>query len=249
MVRSSTQKRQANERRWLEALYDRWTVQEEQADVNYIRLAKEIGATPAPFQKAVQTYKEVGALITRLVYDRGRRSFWLLALPRDEALARLDAHHRQEIETMTAERAEPEATKLVASVGDHVEHQPFQALKPMRRDEQEALIGAARQYAARKEILRETIAQLERAGIKANSEAFEFTHDDRLEAIMLVLPAIDRLETQVTNLERRIEAYGTQQRPLREEITRLENENRTLRRLLEGKVASNVGDARLVPAE
>lgn len=241
-VRTSTLSRQANERAWLEQLYDRWTVQEEQPNINYLRLAKELGATAAPFQKAVTVYKEIGALITRLVYDRGRHAFWTLAIPRDEALARLDQYHQRETTAMTSP-SEPDETKLVASIGEEVTVRPFDKLKPMRRDEQEALVAAARQYVDRRNMLRATIEQLERAGITANPDSFNFIEDQRLEHVSLVLPVIDRLRSQIETLETRIEAYTNQARPLRERIAELEEENRGLRRIVERTTATNVPEA------
>lgn len=247
-VRSTTQSRQANERRWLEELYSRWPVQEEQSDINYIRLAEEIGATPAPFQKAVTVYKEIGALITRLTYERGRHSFWTLAIPREEALTRLDTYHQRELTTMTEPKQNE--TKLVASVGEDVTVRPFEKLKPLRRDEEEALVAAARQYISRKEMLQSTLDQLERAGIKANKEAFEFQSDPRLEHISLVLPVIDRMKNQVAALEDRIEAYTRQQQPLRERIEQLETENLGLRRIVERTTSDRVpATARVTASE
>ena len=247
MIRSTTTKRQANERRWLEALYERWPVQEEQSGINYIQLAKEIGATPAPFQKAVALYKDIGVLITRLTYGRGRHAYWTLALPKDEALDRLDAHHMRERTTMT--ESQPESN-LVASVGDDEIVRPFDKLKPLRRDEEEALVAAARQYLDRKQMLNETIAQLERAGITAKREAFQFATDERLEHIGLVLPVIDRLRRQVEALESRIKGYADQQAPLNDRIRELERENLGLRRIVERGISSSVPEtARVVAAE
>ena len=236
-VRSTTTKRQANEVAWLKALYRLWPVQEEQPDVNYLRIAEQIGATAAPLSEGCRRVREIGALITRLTYVRGRRSFWTLAVPESDAIDRLHAYHQREITTMQ----NPSETELVASVGeDAPTSEAFAALKPIRKDEQEALVAAVRQYASRKETLHTTLAQLERAGIEARSDAFIFKTDPQYEAIMLVLPLIDRQRTQIENLTARVDQYAEGQKPLRDRITELENENRLQKRYIERITEANV---------
>lgn len=250
-VRSTTLTRQANEKRWLTALYERWPVQEEIADVNYLRVAEDIGAPAAGFLKATHAYKDAGILITRLVYERGRKAYWTLAIPQDEAMARLEAHHVQE-NTTVKERAPKKKTapegesRLVASVGDEDTSSPFTPLQDLRRDDQEALIAAARQYANRKTMLADMVAQLERAGINTNVNAFEFEADPRLEAIALVLPAIDRKNNQIVALEERIQRYADNARPTADRIEELERENRGLRRIVERYTAGEPIDERAV---
>lgn len=237
MATKATKRRQANERQWLAALYKKWTVQEEQADVNYVRLAEDIGASSASFLKATHIYRELGILITRLTYDRGRHSFWTLAVPQDEAMQRLAEYHAGEETRVTTPKPKPEpkpepVSELVASVGGNAES-PFTPLASLRKDDQEALIAAARQYASRKTMLTEMLGQLERAGITANTDAFNFTYDERLESIALVLPAIDRRQRQIEALEDRIQRYADQARPREQRIEDLEREIRGLRRIVE----------------
>jgi len=246
-IRKTTYQRQANEKRWLEALYDRWPVQEEQAGINYIDLAKQLGATPAPFLKAVDTYKDAGILITRLVYKRGRQSFWTLAVPRDEALSRLANHHRTEQAAMTTTQPKPEPTPLVAVSGDEADASPFEPLAKLKgRDEEEALLQAARQYAGRKQILADTVKQLEAAGINAKSDAFEFKSDPRLDAVCLVLPAIDRRDNMIAYYEERDQQWREKMRPMQEQIEELKRENNGLRRVVDRLQEGSTSSAQVV---
>lgn len=233
MTRSTTLKRHEHERAWLAALYTRWTVQEEQANVNYLRLAEELGATAAPFLKATHTYREIGALITRLVYEHGRRSFWTLAIPQDEAIRRLTEHQHNEIVAMSTPSQPEPASELVASAGEDPES-PFAPLKQLKgRDEEEALVAAARQYAGRKDVMATTVTQLEAAGIEVKRDAFTFKTDPVLEAIVLVLPVIDRQRKMNEYLEERWTRLKDQLTPLNRQIEELKNENKGLRRIVD----------------
>lgn len=233
MTRSTTLKRQEHERAWLAALYARWTVQEEQANVNYLRLAEELGATAAPFLKATHTYREIGALITRLVYERGRRAFWTLAIPQDEAMRRLTEHQHNEIAAMSTPSQPEPVSELVASVGDEADS-PFAPLQKLKgRDEEEALVAAARQYASRKDIMAATVKQLEAAGIEVKRDAFTFKTDPQLEAVSLVLPVIDRQRKMNEYLEERWTRLKDQLSPLNQQIEELKAENKGLRRVVD----------------
>lgn len=87
---------------------------------------------------------------------------------------------------------------------------PFLGLAGLRRDEEAALIEAARQYRNRASTVESKIGEMEQlaksVGATFDAElirsAFRFDRDERLEAIGLVMSYIDRLETRVETLTR-----------------------------------------------
>jgi hypothetical protein len=78
---------------------------------------------------------------------------------------------------------------------------PFAVLKPLKRDEQAALIEAARQYRGRKEFIDEEIERFAKHGLKLDPAAVGIPRDERLDHILLVLDYVTRLERENERLQ------------------------------------------------
>ena len=66
-----------------------------------------------------------------------------------------------------------------------------------RKDEGEALIEAARQYAGREEFIKEELKRFAEMGITIDETAIKVEKDDRLEGVAVLLPYIDRLKRSI----------------------------------------------------
>lgn len=154
---------------------------------------------------------------------------WTLLVPRHEAVTMLETWHRQvamsseyrrfpkhEVQTRAkspqrtngvapeervalAEEPASEGQELVASAGPEAES-PFEALRPLRKDESKALVEAARQYANKGKFLADKIAELQREGFEIAPGALSLKRDERLEAVAMAIPYIDSLESMNTRL-------------------------------------------------
>lgn len=81
---------------------------------------------------------------------------------------------------------------------------PMRALAPLRKDEVDALVEAARQYTHRTDAVTQHIEDLRALGVEVDVDlvmkGIKLTTDPELEAIGKVLPYIDRLEKQAVRL-------------------------------------------------
>lgn len=88
-----------------------------------------------------------------------------------------------------------EVTRAIA--GPEPEAPMRAALQPVRRDEGEALIEAARQYANRGAAVQAKIGELAALGVTVDADmlakAIHYEPDERLELVATILPIIDRL--------------------------------------------------------
>jgi hypothetical protein len=78
---------------------------------------------------------------------------------------------------------------------------PFESLRAIRKDDVQALIEAAKQYANRKDAVRQSFANLEKLGIKIDMDkamsAVEFSENPYLEGVSILLPYLSTLEAQI----------------------------------------------------
>jgi cell division septum initiation protein DivIVA len=113
-----------------------------------------------------------------------------------EATALAEAVIAEEPKTngVTIATRETEETRAIAGP-DSVS--PFEALRPMRKDEAEALLEAARQYAHRGDALATKLGELEALGIHIDfdkmADAVSMEPDPILAAVAGLLPMVDRM--------------------------------------------------------
>jgi FtsZ-binding cell division protein ZapB len=113
---------------------------------------------------------------------------------------------------------------------------PLASLAEARKDEGEALVGAARQYANRTAAVQEHVEALKGLGVEVDvlkvMEGISWKEDPILEAVASILPIIDRLERVNSRLS------GTSS-ALRDELTDLRKTVDPLRKEVESLKAAN----------
>lgn len=121
----------------------------------------------------------------------------------------------------------PAVEEPVAAVGEESDANPFAVLKPLKRNEAQALIESARQYQGRMEFINEEIQRFADHGITLDPAVIGFPRDERLEIIGLVIDYVTRVE----NENARLQAYASErgrdvdeERELRLKLQRQENE-------------------------
>ena len=161
------------------------------------------------------------------------RTAWILLVRRDEAERRLRAKYAED-DRVTAERSaamfaslaersrgKPRPRKDKPGNGIHTRpaslaeletvhiagpdpRPPLAALAPERRDEAEALVAAARQYAGIRHAVEAKIAELEALGVTVDraavAKAIRLPSEPALAAVADALPYIDRLERHAARL-------------------------------------------------
>lgn len=129
-------------------------------------------------------------------------------------------------EAMALSQKEDEPVKAIAGPDAPL---PLAALAPLRRDESYALVTAARQYAGRRKAIHDKIRELKDQGISLKmdvEDAFDFTTDERLESVSLILPYLDQVERFAENALRRVEEGNSTERQLKAQIEGLRRELR-----------------------
>lgn len=237
-------------------------------------VGKTDNATYTRVRDAVNLMKELGIIEVRLDWSGGggKKAYWKLLVSQDEALSRMrdyratsgTARPTRVVSKYEAQRAKrssrlpvradapatasPEPTRLVAEAGElPAMDEPWRAvLREARKDDGAALIEATRQYAGRREVLRTKLAELAEVGIVIPEDAASFPVDDRLEALSLIMPFIEKQERWIDNLQRTVESQRSRIRDLNEKVGPLEREVERLRRANTRTVAATVGEGALV---
>jgi len=190
-----------------------------------IRQRHAAGETGVALAKAFGVYQ---ATVSKVV----RNQIW-----KDEVPANLSA----KVALATAPAAQGQET--VAMVGPD-RPSPFEALRPLRKDESRALIEAARQYRGKSVFLKTKITELRAEGFVADESMFSFERDAHLETIGLVLPYVESLEAE----NGRVATYVDQLRAKSRELEDLSQRYTALKRQNDRLVAERVGDsARVIP--
>lgn len=137
-----------------------------------------------------------------------------------------------------------EETRAIAGpeTGEHLGDLMSSAIRGLRKDESAALIEAARQYANRGQSLQTKLDELARlaaeVGVKFNVDiartAISLDHDDRLEAIVPVLPYITRLEETVDRMGKQLVSQSGKVRDYDKAIA----DNRRLKERLEQLISA-----------
>jgi len=141
--------------------------------------------------------------------------------------------------------ADERSTEEVRAIAGPEPEKPMAVLAPMRKDEPEALIEAARQYANRSASVTQHINELRELGVEVDVDmvwaGIKMTPDWELEAIGKVLPIIDRWERRATVARTEAAALKDELTDLRKIVEPLRTEVHTLktanRRLSEKNVA------------
>lgn len=96
-----------------------------------------------------------------------------------------------------------------------------------KKDEGEALIEAARQYAGREEFIKEELKRFAEMGITIDESAIKVEKDERLEGVAVLLPYIDRLKRSIERQSQALdEVQETGQNARRVETLQRELEER-----------------------
>jgi len=131
---------------------------------------------------------------------------------------------------VAVDESETRSTKdvLRASAGPEPEPTMRLVTRPAMKDEEAALVEAARQYSTRHEAVFAKFSELEAMGITIDREkamkAVKLERDDELEGVSKVLPYIDRLER---NLDRALANSNTVRddaKELRAELAKVQND-------------------------
>jgi len=183
----------------------------------------------------------VGDGVTRIYkhFDAGRAYHWFESGEPGGNPPR--AYAKKEAIVIADERSTEEVRAIVGPEPE----KPMAALAPMRKDEPEALVEAARQYANRTTAVQEHVEALRGLGVEVDVlkvlEGISWKEDPILEAVASVLPIIDRWERRATVARAEAAALKDELTDLRKVVEPLRTEVHTLktanRRLSEKNVA------------
>lgn len=105
-----------------------------------------------------------------------------------------NAQRLARVDELTQNERQVEAIREVVDFDEP--ESPFAEIRPLRKDEPYALVQAARQYEGTKDFIDEEVKRFAEHGIKFDPSVIGLPRDERLEAIVLVLPVIDRFERE-----------------------------------------------------
>ncbi len=149
----------------------------------------------------------------------GKRAFWKLNIPYEEAKVILDKAQREHLiaakmrykkvgsaNLVKARAAKDSTNGVVYSTGpDMPKGIGIKSFSPQEK-QPKALVEAARQYGPKLNAAKAAYDLLKSGGIEVDREAFfkvmNISQDERLEVVSLVLPYIDQLEAQVKELKK-----------------------------------------------
>jgi hypothetical protein len=163
-------------------------------------------------------------------FGKGAHPTSIAAITRSLPPIDTSAWHREGAVAVAERTSEDEPTAAVAGPEPESVWAP---LKQLRRDDQEALIAAARQYRDRSQVVENLVRQAAEAGMHLPPESFRFEVNPTLEAIAMVLPTLERMGRTIENLTTQVERERDRGKPERMQIENLEIENRRLRELVE----------------
>lgn len=264
-IPAATQNRFNKEIVFLKAIYMHLNPGEE-TEIGAATIGTTVDITYNVAMAYAQQFEKLGLIERRYVWQgqptdkmaMGKHAFWKLTKPYEEALDILERDQAKRLEITAAKRSASaskprtskkmresvEVTKAIVGPDAPTLGEAMPELRAARKDERTALIEAARQYAKRHEAafgkLNELAATMADLGISFDIEkaraAFVFEPDDRLEAIALILPYIDRLERTNEQLGRSIVETSEKVR----DYDRMKNENERLIRRVEALVSQGV---------
>lgn len=191
-------------------------------------VSEAIGESNLTVDRCQALFKSLGILKGESEYEYQRQKvYWTLLVNREAGLAAINAHfdagrgmNWPESQKTHHAKAAVEAPKAkvngkvaiekrddepVAAIAGPDAPTPFEVLRTIRRDDIEALIEAARQYAGRNEAINTKFDELAKLGISIDREkamkAIHVERDPMLESVARVLPYIERLEKRLERAE------------------------------------------------
>jgi len=187
------------------------------------QLATRTGTNDPTAGRFMRFFRGLGILKYRSEYSDkksgGQKVYMQLAAPLDEGLTAIYKHFDagrsfswfengspgyagKGVEAPKTEKvvvADERSPGVVRAIAGPEPEQPMAALAPLRKDDAEALIEAARQYANRSTEVSKHIEALRSLGVEVDvtkvMEGVKMTVDPTLETIMVILPVIDRLQS------------------------------------------------------
>lgn len=225
-------------------------------------LAEATGLPIRSLQSLLAVTRHLG--IVEMKYEqhpsgKGRASIYKIVEPYEQAVTRLATFGYENILRYRSEEAprvalapDQDQGELRAVAGEDAES-PFAALRPLKYNESQAQIEAARQYRDRMAFVEQQISVFTERGIKVDRRAFRLVRDRRLETLTLVLPYVESLERQVENLGKRsgvsTDDLRRQNNELQAEVQRLSGENRRLQDRVKSLLSETVSLRQRAPAE
>lgn len=139
----------------------------------------------------------------------------------------------------------PSEGKETVAVAGPERPSPFEALRPLRKNESKALVEAARQYKNKAVFLAQKIEELRAEGFTVDASMFSFKQDEYLETVAQILPYVDSLEAE----NGRVANYIDQLREKSAAFDTLKRNYDALKRINDERIARDVGGARVASAE
>ena len=103
-----------------------------------------------------------------------------------------------------------------------------------------ALVEAARQYMHRHELVQSRVQELRDAGVEVSMDALEIPRDPILEAVSLVVPAIDKIMGENTRLVEQNTRWSSRLGECQEEREDLRRNYEGAKRALDERIARDV---------
>lgn len=215
--------------------------------MSYPDVAERIGEPVHAVLQAKHSLESAGVLSTWITYPKGkpgRVGTWQLQLPPDLAHEELTKEHElqltrpsRKVERLDSRRP-LEITRLI--LGEESSENAFEQLRSLRKNEPMALVEAARQYMHRHELVQSRVQELRDAGVEVAMDALEIPRDPILEAVSLVVPAIDKIMGENSRLVEQNTRWSSRLGDCQEEREELRRNYDGAKRALDERIARDV---------